>query len=135
MILGFTGTRRGLSEKQRDQLCFVLSALRTRVNEFHHGGAVGADQEAMTMARQLRYVIHWHPSTLNDLTYDRDYADDVWHDTWPPLVRNRHIVEACDMLVAAPLVDKEELRSGTWATVRYARQAVKPYVMLSRGEN
>ena len=51
----------------------------------------------------------------------------------PPLVRNRNIVRAVDIMIAAPATDKEELRSGTWATVRYCRQARKPVIMLSRG--
>lgn len=131
MILGFTGTRKGLSNKQKDQLLVILSALKDRVNELHHGGAHGADRQAMRLARQLRYDIHWHPCA--DIATDL-YADDVWHDTFPPLVRNRHIAELCEVLIAGPFTDQEELRSGTWATVRYARQAGKPVVMLSRGE-
>lgn len=49
-----------------------------------------------------------------------------------PLARNRRIVAAVDVLIAAPETDREELRSGTWATIRYARAAGKPVVMLSR---
>lgn len=133
MILGFTGTRRGLTEAQRVQLIQMLHALRSRQNVLHQGGAVGADREAMVLARQLRYDIHWHPSTLNEVTFDRQYERDEWHDTYPPLARNRHIAQACEVLIAAPLTDEEELRSGTWHTVRCARDLVKPVILLSRG--
>jgi hypothetical protein len=49
------------------------------------------------------------------------------------LDRNRAIVAAVDVLVAAPLEDREVQRSGTWATVRSARRKGIPVVMLSRG--
>ena len=40
----------------------------------------------------------------------------------PPLVRNHKIVGAVHLLIATPKTDKEELRSGTWATIRYAKK-------------
>ena len=46
------------------------------------------------------------------------------------LERNRDIVDACDILIACPRTLKEELRSGTWATVRYARKVGKPVAIL-----
>ena len=48
----------------------------------------------------------------------------------PPLDRNRDIVDACDVLIATPKDFVEELRSGTWATVRYARKQRKPLVIV-----
>ncbi len=50
------------------------------------------------------------------------------------LDRNLRLVAECDVLVAAPLTDAEVRRSGTWATVRYARRRGVPVVMLARGE-
>ena len=41
----------------------------------------------------------------------RDYLD-----------RNKDIVNNCDLLIAAPKENTEVLRSGTWSTVRYAKQ-------------
>jgi len=38
------------------------------------------------------------------------------------LARNHFIVAYSEELVAAPKSNKEELRSGTWATIRYARK-------------
>jgi hypothetical protein len=41
---------------------------------------------------------------------------------YPPLERNKHIViAAIDGLIATPKTIAEEVRSGTWTTVRYAR--------------
>ena len=122
MKIGFTGTREGMSAAQREQLVLVLMALAHAPAEcrpeFHHGGAVGADAEADETAAREGYAVVVHPCS----------------PVLPPLTRNRNIVAECDVLVAAPRSDKEELRSGTWATVRYARQAGKPVVMLSRGK-
>ena len=38
----------------------------------------------------------------------------------PYLTRNKQIVDASEVLVACPQSAKEEMRSGTWSTVRYA---------------
>lgn len=122
MIVGFTGTRAWMSLAQQRQLVDVLrwlgaaSRAEGRVSEFHHGAAEGADTEAAHYAREQGYCEVPHPAGSD------------------PLQRNREIVAAVDVLIAAPLTDKEERRSGTWATVRYARAAQKPVVMLSRGD-
>jgi hypothetical protein len=36
--------------------------------------------------------------------------------------RNRDIVDASEVMIATPKTKEEELRSGTWATVRYAKR-------------
>lgn len=129
MRVGFTGTRKGMSPAQREQLALVLYWLAA--SEFHHGGAAGADTEAdkVAMAQHYHRVVHPCPGVVRADRFDGR----TWEEVFPPLVRNRRIVEACDVLVAAPETDREVVRSGTWATVRYARQAGKPVVMLSRG--
>jgi hypothetical protein len=40
----------------------------------------------------------------------------------PYLVRNHEIVDDSQVLIAAPKEFTEQLRSGTWATIRYARK-------------
>lgn len=114
MIVSFTGTRQGMSTAQKRQLQYVLYGLRT-VTQFHHGAAEGADREAAAFAATALKVVA-HPA-----------GDD-------PLARNRELVNICDVLIAAPRTDEEELRSGTWATIRYARAVGKPIIMLSRGK-
>ena len=122
MIVGFTGTRTGMSEEQRDQFCLMLACFRSKnMNVFHYGAhadvELKADVEAATIAGgEMGFELEPHCASRGG-----------------ELVRNRDIVAAVDVLIAAPLVDKEELRSGTWATIRYARAARKPVVMLSRG--
>ena len=114
-MLGFTGTRRGMTEQQRATLAALLRDRfgdEPTINDrLHHGNAIGADREAGLIAYILGYqnVPHRPRGTRSE-----DY-----------LARNREIVDMVDELFAAPASTEEELRSGTWATIRYARKAGK----------
>lgn len=124
--VGFTGTQRGMSERQKEALEAILAA----AYELRHGDCVGGDKEAHEIARRLglRVVIH-PPSDPKK----RAFCDgDVILPPKPYLVRNHDIVEAVSVLIAAPRIDEEELRSGTWATVRYARSVGKRVLLLPR---
>jgi hypothetical protein len=48
-----------------------------------------------------------------------------------PLGRNRAIVRTVDLLVAAPSSAIEEIRSGTWSTVRFARSQGRRVLILA----
>jgi hypothetical protein len=133
MRVGFTGTRHGMSAAQLDQLGFVLGLLMMsspRPIMFDHGDGPGvdgrpsADAQAAQLAERYGFVPAPHP------------VEQAENETWASaaLRRDRVIAATCDVLVAAPRRDAEEVRSGTWATVRYAREAGKPVVMLSRGD-
>lgn len=52
------------------------------------------------------------------------------HKAKPPLDRNRDIVNGSDVMLVAPRERKEELRSGTWATYRYAREQGKTCIVV-----
>jgi hypothetical protein len=124
VIVGFTGTREGMSREQADQLGFVLAILmgaaRSGPPEFHYGTHEGvqlrADEEAAETARAYGFRLRPHHARRGE-----------------ELARDRRMVAAIDVLVAAPLSDREEQRSGTWATVRYMRASRKPVIHLSRG--
>lgn len=141
MIIGFTGTRKGMSERQLDQLAFMLGCFlvpgSSSRGEFHQGGAKGADKQARMLARNMGFEVKWHPCpgvSLEDVLDEEPLAKhETWREVFPPLQRNRNIVRDVDILVATPFTDDEELRSGTWATIRYARDKVIPVVMLPRG--
>ena len=128
MTVGFTGTRQGMNAAQRQQLRYVLALFRhadIAINQdtgFVDGDcpAGGADQEARTIASELGLYATTEPP--------------VGRTAKALLERNRRIVERCSVLIVAPRTDQEELRSGTWATVRYARKRGISVVMLSRGE-
>jgi len=121
---GFTGTRGGLKVAQADALREVLQG----VTRLHHGDCVGADAEAYAMARQQGTPTEGHPPSnygLRAFTMnDRD------HLPAPYLVRNRAIVDATDELIACPGKMQENVRSGTWATIRHARATGKPITII-----
>lgn len=130
--LGFTGSRKGMSEWQKRRLRMFLR--HHRPVEFHHGDCVGADAQAHKMVRELlpecRIVIH--PGDMPRLR--ANCKGDLTFEPFPPLHRNRLIVSATDEMVAAPETDEEQLRSGTWFTIREARRTGKRVSVLERAE-
>lgn len=136
MKVGFTGTRQGMSKKQFAQLIQFLE--KHKPEEFHHGDCNGADDEAhhTAVARGVAVVIH-PPSNDTERAYNMANLDEPAQRVTillskPYLTRNKDIVNACDILLAAPKGDTEELRSGTWATVRHARALGKPVIVFQR---
>lgn len=116
MKIGFTGTRQGMTRLQgqalKDMLCDAEG-------EFHHGDCLGADHEAHDIATELHLFTVAHPPSdtrLRAFTVANRIMEPL-----PYLERNRNIVRATDLLIAAPREMQEEIRSGTWSTVRYAR--------------
>jgi hypothetical protein len=126
MIVGFTGTREGMALAQYRRLIGWIRG--QTIAQFHHGCCVGADEEAFDLvATFTKAEIHAHPSTLRSMTSNTALlGSHVKHSVQLPLTRNRDIVMACDILLATPLQETEELRSGTWATIRYAWKTGKP---------
>ena len=122
MILGFTGTRDGMSRKQFGIVAHLLQ--EATPSEVHHGGCKGADAGFHVLARRLGIKIILHPPVVmkNQVIFT---ADEV-RPAAPYLVRNHHIVDETEGIIACPGQDHEVLRSGTWSTVRYARVRSKP---------
>lgn len=133
MRVGFTGTRDGMTVEQHKTLCGWLRANGPEITELHHGCCVGADDEAWDAFKTFANYAeaHAHPSNLKGMTSESAlYLCDVKHDPKPPLDRNRDIVDSCDLLIACPKGD-EERRSGTWATVRYARKVGRQILIIA----
>lgn len=121
MRVGFTGTQEGMSQWQAQ---FVFDEMMMLAPlEAHHGCCVGADAEFHDMLGYSHAKVHGHPP-LNTSKMARCHCD-VMHPAKDYLVRNHDIVDACEWLIAAPK-GPEEQRSGTWATVRYARKVGRP---------
>lgn len=133
--IGFTGTERGMTPFQRDWLFSVLDAYSFEPGErwFLMGDCIGADIEAAEIAKNLGFMIWVFPP--NNPSRRARYAfPDYMEPEYPHLVRNHHIVEKCDLLLAAPAENYEVLRSGVWSTVRYAKKLDK-YVSLCYPQN
>lgn len=121
--MGFTGTRRGMTDVQSMAVQDVIR----NVDDVHHGDCVGADDTTHILAMHWEKYIVIHPPT-DDKQRVGHYAPEVRCEK-PYIERNHDIVDETDWLLAAPGEMEEQLRSGTWATVRYARKCGKRVVL------
>lgn len=126
MRVGFTGTRKGMTAKQKITFKEVLRSIW--VNQFHHGDCVGSDEQADGIVKKFCVIVPIiHPPDSSRL---RAYCHGIVLPIKPNLERNRNIVDETDVLIATPQGFKEEKRSGTWHTIRYARKRSKPVVII-----
>lgn len=131
MIVGFTGTQNGMTALQKVKVKYLLIDLKATV--LHHGDCVGADTDAHSIAKELNIKIHLHPP-INPSKRSFCKADNSEQEK-EYLERNHDIVDCSDVLIAIPKGFQEELRSGTWATIRYAKKTGKEvYIILPNGE-
>jgi hypothetical protein len=131
--LGFSGTREGMTLKQGLMVSLLFKALEP--SSFHHGAGIGADDQAHFLARGYsgHLLIHTHPCNLTKYQtakYQTGTPGDFTHPVKPPLERNHDIVDASDIMLFTPKEDQPVLRSGTWATFRYALSLNKPMVLI-----
>lgn len=128
--IGFTGTQDGMTSKQIRTLGLIILVhmpAQWPAVEWHHGDCIGADEECHRLVRALRFRVVLHPPDNDSkrafckLIKDRVVA----MEPAPYLERNRDIVDETRYLIAAPK-GEEVQRSGTWSTVRYARQQGRP---------
>tara|TARA_Y100000034_G_C6849587_1_gene385266 strand:+ start:817 stop:1242 length:426 start_codon:yes stop_codon:yes gene_type:complete len=127
MSVGFTGTQDGLTEKQSANLKEALQTLM-RYSDFHHGDCIGADAQAHEIAVSLNYRIILHPPSNSN---KRAFC--LAHETRKPigyLDRNTEIVKETKILIACPKEMTEQLRSGTWSTVRRAKKFNRNILIL-----
>lgn len=130
MKIGFSGTRMGMSQHQKEQ--FVLKIQELGITEFHHGDCEGADSEAHDIVREFfpDVIIVGH-LPLSSYLQAFKKCDKV-ESPLDYLKRDKKIVDDTVFLIAAPLSDIETKRSGTWYTIRYARQINRPHYILER---
>jgi len=127
MTIGFTGTRKGLTEQQKTQLTIIMRCLHD--HDFHHGDCIGADAEAHRIAERAGKCIIIHPPV--DKKY-RAYCTVTLGHYVPPdkyIARNHAIVDASDKIIACP-DGPERSHSGTWATIRYAQKTGKKVMII-----
>jgi hypothetical protein len=131
MKIGFTGTRHKvkISEEQIRQFKWLLADLPG--GEFHHGDCIGADAMAGEIAKKQhkrwREIVHppdkdnWRAHRKGDKVLEpKSYK-----------TRDRDIVNDTEVLIAMPSSRIEKfIGSGTWYTIRYARQQGKEIWIL-----
>lgn len=132
MITGFTGTQDGMNQKQKD-LTRVFLEMHAPAAVIH-GDCVGADKDFDDICAELVITRYCCPS---DITAKRAFTDAIpLQEPKPPLERNHDIVDRSDELFACPKETHEVLRSGTWATIRYAQKMGKPvYIFYPYGSH
>ena len=130
--IGFTGNRNGLTTDQYNQVKNLMVGYlsKNKVLEVHHGDCLGADTLFHNICKELsdNIIIVIHPPIDNKL---RSYCQS--NNILEPkdyLVRNKDIVLTTNSLIACPASQTEELRSGTWATIRYARKLNKTVILF-----
>jgi hypothetical protein len=155
--VGFTGTREGLSPRQRVRLTMMLTFAKAGPGVLHHGDCVGADAEAHELALRCGWQVVVHPPIEAKLrawcgiekclicgpnprpgctfcngegAVESDPQRITILDPADYLVRDRAIVDACEFLVAAPKSEARE--GGTWYTVGYAEQVGRKHEVLKR---
>lgn len=122
MAFGFTGTQRGMTPAQAEavsDLLFMYYSMGV-YDQLHHGMCIGADAEAHKIAKEIGYWTVGHPPISIEKFANVD-VDEI-REMLPYLHRDWVIARESHHLLAAPAGFTEEVRSGTWATIRYARK-------------
>ena len=137
--VGFTGCRTGAPGRNWEKmLASLLRRIRWRLGDiclidlvFHHGDCIGSDAKAHKVADSTGCRIVIHPP---ENPKSRAYCSTATASVRAPktyLQRNHDIVDSSKILIAVPKdPNREVLRSGTWATIRYARKKGVPVYML-----
>lgn len=134
MTVGFTGTSRGMTQRQRAAVRRLL--LELHVTELHHGDCVGADAQVDADANRRGIAVYAHPP-INAKLRAFCGSPTIVLPPKPYLKRNWSIVYDGEGLIAAPkdAVQPKSLRGqGTWTTIGYARKAGRRiYLVLPNG--
>jgi len=129
--IGFTGTRQGMTIAQHTALAKIMLCYYKMSGEFrwHHGVCVGSDKQCHDLAEVFDFKIWDHPPENTKFGADCKNFQEI-STPKPYIARNHDIVDATDILIATPLQLNEITRSGTWATVRYAKAFGKRVVVI-----
>jgi hypothetical protein len=125
-VIGFTGTRNGMSIRQRMEIWRLMGT--SDATELHHGDCVGADAQAHDIGVEFAWRVDVHPPSDDRLRAFCEPANGgIMHDPKPYHERNADIVAACDILFAAP---SRSAKGGTWWTIGHAEEIGRPVVIV-----
>jgi hypothetical protein len=131
MKVAFTGTQVGMTPQQEQEVRFQLNYLRPTMA--FHGDCVGADADFHRICREVNghiYIRSYPPVNPAKRAYTEANEEAPKQEY---LARNRTMARLCDILIATPREMQEVLRSGTWSTIRYAREYGKRIVIVYPG--
>lgn len=123
-----------MSDSQRLAVGAVLRARKDEITEFHHGDCVGADAEAHVIAVDILGAekVFVHPP---ENPARRAFCQSP--NILPPLgylERDLKIVLMTDTLIGCPKAGTPALRSGTWYTIRRAKERGKAVLIFKAGD-
>lgn len=124
--IGFTGTRRGMSPGQFHMVRELIHlASIDRPFRAHHGDCVGADLEFDDICGTFcgRGLVTVHPGPVGVLSAGCRGVERL--KPMSHMKRNRAIVAASSVMIAAPFEPEPQPRGGTWSTIAMARSALK----------
>jgi hypothetical protein len=138
MNVGFSGTRQGLTDKQKASLKNLLFKIKHKKSNiiFHHGDCIGADEclhELLAIENIPNKIVVHPPDNSNlrafvplnhssieiEITEEKEY-----------LARNRDIVDSSELVIICPKEHEEILRSGTWNVYRYSKKKNKVIIIV-----
>jgi hypothetical protein len=135
--IGFSGSsQEDMTFDQKNNFLVTMSEINQEffIIEFHHGDCIKADAGA----HKLVQIYFPHVKIVKHPPEDskkRAFCEGgICLPKKPYLVRNHDIVDDTQRMICTPDGESEELRSGTWATIRYAKkQNKKVYIIVPDG--
>lgn len=126
MKISFTGTRKDMTEQQKETFELLIKKLNGKL--LIHGDCIGADETAHNIAKKCGMDVHIRPGNIQKYRAKCDGII-IAKPKYPP-DRNPDIVNDGDILIGASLTEHEQSRSGTWSTIRYAKYRKLPYIVI-----
>jgi hypothetical protein len=119
MKIAFTGSRQGMTPEQKITFSRLLYEVGAQL--LIHGDCIGADADAHGLAMEAGAEVWKRPCNIET---QRAFSEggEIVAKPEDPLSRNKKIVDDGEQLIACPASFQEELRSGTWSTIRYAKR-------------
>jgi hypothetical protein len=150
LILGFTGTRKGMTSAQASSALSMIRSIAPKELTLHHGDCIGADAQMHEIAQHIIHTpdrarpfggaIMLHPPKADTFRAFCGLADDhftriednvIWYTEEGYLERDRRIVWHANVMFATPRGFKPIQRgSGTWYTANYALEHGKPLYII-----
>ena len=133
--VGFTGTRSGMSDKQKDEVKSALfNSEKYNVTHIFHGGCIGADIDFHDMCFGHTKIVVYPGHSAKDPENMENRGEiqgaDTVYVSQTHFKRNRDIVDNCDVLFATPYNDNGQ--GGTWYTINYAKKVGKKVIIFNR---
>lgn len=124
--IGFTGNRKGLSPNNEEEIKLILDKYDNII--VSHGDCIGSDTDFHNLCMNYKNTHINKNITIcifppNNPSLRAFNKGDILMKEEPYLKRNLNIIKNSSILIACPIdKNREDLRSGTWSTIRKARK-------------